>query len=453
MTGPRRAALVLHALLCLGLSRPAYRALEALSADLLCARWDARAEADLAALARDGLPATREALAPAAVVDVGPALASLCDGLRLTPEEAEAVALDVRWRDRPELLIEPGQAPPDEEREDERRLLRPTRYPASRHRELVGAALRRLEPRLAALDALLAGGGGGWVVPLPPPRQRRPRVAPLPLALFDLSLLVGRQPWRGLARKLRLGASRDDSSWPGLHLGDAVAYNAAYRVERLLPAVPLDPGAQGDLERALAALDRPDSIARCLRADLALGLERATPDEPGSLATERLLGPGDFYRWHAGWRKRRVYHEDRARWVDLVARATRAALLPSVPRQRAALEALEAEASESLLSPVRRALWIPCSAWVERHARALARARLARMGLALARAAGGGRLPDEAPLVLDDPYAPGRPLAWRRTGARTGLLWSVGQDGQDDGGVQEDGVRGDVTFTVGLPAE
>lgn len=68
--------------------------------------------------------------------------------------------------------------------------------------------------------------------------------------------------------------------------------------------------------------------------------------------------------------------------------------------------------------------------------RTIALLRMARAALALGVAAGDGDLPQALPpdAALPDPFAsPPAPLRWRRTGPRSGLLWSVGPEGQDDG--------------------
>jgi hypothetical protein len=59
------------------------------------------------------------------------------------------------------------------------------------------------------------------------------------------------------------------------------------------------------------------------------------------------------------------------------------------------------------------------------------RLRLLRMALALAATK---ELPEKAPLELDDPFAPGQKIHWRRIDSKRGRLWSVGVDGKDDGG-------------------
>jgi hypothetical protein len=86
------------------------------------------------------------------------------------------------------------------------------------------------------------------------------------------------------------------------------------------------------------------------------------------------------------------------------------------------------------------------------------RLRLARSGLRLA---GGGSLPVRAPEWLpQDLFDPAAgPLRYRRLDARRALIWSVGTDGQDDGGTAPDPESGsyvgeegtDVVFRIELP--
>jgi hypothetical protein len=55
--------------------------------------------------------------------------------------------------------------------------------------------------------------------------------------------------------------------------------------------------------------------------------------------------------------------------------------------------------------------------------------------------------------VIDDPFAPGNPIRYRKLGNGRFLLWSVGPDGKDDGGVPnlyESGVSANAKGDIAL---
>lgn len=451
-----RRALAVLALVVVGLAGAAW-ALSDRVVDALCARWDAQVEAELAALAAEGLAVTEEALAPPPGADDGrPALAGVIEAARLSPVEREALALDLQWRQR-STLVEPGQPapPPEGEGAPERRVLVPVRYEASRHRALVASLLARIDALTPALDSALASGA--WrVAPLggSPPRTR------------DLAQLLelrqrsrgGPGRWRDLAREARLAAARLDHGLEALHARDTAASTLSSRLAWLLSEEPLEPGSARALDASLQALDQPDAMSRALRVGALRALRRATPDDRGLILVSARVHAGHSYR-RRHWQLivRPAYHLHRARWLLLEARAIRATHLAPRPRLRAALEEVEAEQREEPANALMSTSSTPYSPWVERATGSIARARLARMALALALAAGDGPLPDVAPLSLEDPFTdPPRPLAWRCTGRRTGVLSSVDVDGQDDGAavptLDGDGLlRGDLLMQVALP--
>jgi uncharacterized iron-regulated membrane protein len=150
-----------------------------------------------------------------------------------------------------------------------------------------------------------------------------------------------------------------------------------------------------------------------------------------------LRGELDSYRWHMSRVQSLAaypYHESRARWADFEAEGRQPTgiltrlLLPSLTRVGA------------------------------NTARAEARSRLADLAVAVARHRlkhGGypAKLddlgPESAPLLVVDPFD-GQPL--RMIQADGGLvLYSVGPDGQDDGGREFDqqAKTGDITFCLG----
>jgi hypothetical protein len=208
------------------------------------------------------------------------------------------------------------------------------------------------------------------------------------------------------------------------------------------PITPIDASL---IDRELQALEDPRVFVNAERHELAAVLERFPPTDAGLDALEKAVASGDEYDLGAERAQRvrelmkypRLYRkliflDDRARFAALAIEILDALSKPTAEMRR---RAAELQSKLDHLDPPRTPLTTTQIVAMQRLASWAAevpvRLRLVRMALALAATK---ELPEKAPLELDDPFAPGQKIHWRRIDSKHGRLWSVGVDGKDDGG-------------------
>ncbi len=231
----------------------------------------------------------------------------------------------------------------------------------------------------------------------------------------------------------------------------------------------IEPADAKTLDKALQRVHRPELLIDIERAELAEILAKFSPDTPGLAALEKeVTAPIDDFmiRGELGERaeqvkdfvkrprvlRKLVLLEDRARLIDLSLELFEALSMP--PREmrtrmaeiRRRVEELEPARAPILTTQL--VLWRWRVSWA---AELPVRVLLLRAALAVA---ARHECPEKLPLELDDPFAPGQKLRWRRESARKGTIWSVGPDGVDDGGVRTrlwDAHGFDVVLELELP--
>jgi hypothetical protein len=435
----------------------------------LGARWDRQAREHIAALEREGLAVTPEALSPRPAVDAAPLMEEVLAALVLSDAEREALLREDSWRGDPKAWMDPRAPEPDVDAQAEPGAPMwdaPTAYRPAEHDAIVSRLLTRLDAITPTLDRALESDG--WLLPVTsldaPPNYSA--VIDLKDLLYVRGAVRGRDShWRDMARVGRLIAIMRDPTLIGALSSASWGGSVAHRIETALALAPVDAAAARSLTASLAALERPDALSVGLRADLLRTLDHFAPDGEGFTLFEKEIRLGDALRLDGaaspGVRSVRplrflAYLEDRPRWARLQSVAARAALLPRLEAKRR-LEELKAEASALGEQAPISARLLPSPSSVDRIAEGWADTRMARMALELALAADGGDLAETAPLQLPDPFTdPPAALRWRRDAPRSGTLWSVGSDQVDDGGSEEldadTGKRRDLVLRVALPA-
>jgi len=210
-----------------------------------------------------------------------------------------------------------------------------------------------------------------------------------------------------------------------------------------------------------------------IRADLSAMedpslMQRATVDEFlwGLAVLDALLGD----KAAEGWLSARGYTMDEAPGLlGFPVRHDRAAYVSWYARELRYLGASSLAEAKRLSPPLeeRPSTWSPFGPallgphfsllGIQRDFEDRAQLRLALVALDLA--AKGGDLPETLPTPPADPCSPDQAVRWRRDTGRSGLLWSVGADGEDHGGARpgepvatwewESGA--DVVFRLTLP--
>lgn len=192
------------------------------------------------------------------------------------------------------------------------------------------------------------------------------------------------------------------------------------------------PAHPADLAATLERLEDVEGLALACRGELARNLSISRRLTDGGLAAAPELGVQD-----TGQRlDRTALLRDQAALLRIHGPVLRAAAAGRLDEllviARSAAYELRRSRAEPL--PVTQVLGSGTDRFVERTLVTVAALRMARAALALGATRGElpGALPRDA--ALTDPFAsPPAPLRWRRTGPRSGLLWSVGPQGQDDG--------------------
>jgi len=319
-----------------------------------------------------------------------------------------------------------------------------------------GVLARRLDGLDAGLEAVLASDGlavdfGHADLPLllaPEDFERRvPPVEQVPAPLRELLCLLHLVDAR-LERALADGDAA--GAWRQLHdlarLVDLVdaprvacwrhrarwSHKVADRTAELVSLVP-PPGDEADaVAEVLGAAEWRPALARALRGDVAAGLtplyDAIATGDPEDLAP--------FARHAPNVVAAQVEAASASGLLQLLRASRDRAAGRALCEQAIAAAAGEADLREALAAltapPAVEPGWL--AATLARDLRGLlleelelrAHLRLARQALGVA---GAEALPASLPELLEDPFAPGETLAWRRRSERFGYLFSRGEDG------------------------
>jgi hypothetical protein len=198
-------------------------------------------------------------------------------------------------------------------------------------------------------------------------------------------------------------------------------------VELLRLGAPPGDARRGRLLASLQALEEREGYTLCMRGELEMALT-SLPEEADRFL-EKTVPKADRPPIPA-FAMGPVYARWRADLVLLYGQLIRASTLPD-HQVGPALAAVEASAPSS--SMLVQLLFPSVSTSFSKEAQARTQLRLAQLALRLTE---GGELPPKAPPTLPrDPWLnDGAPLRYRRDGPKSGRIWSVGPDGTDDGG-------------------
>jgi hypothetical protein len=395
-------------------------------------RYDAAVNAELAALASEGL-SPPDAPGPPAV-NVGPAFAKCADAIGdLGSAEDDPTFNETNFIDLPELWAELAA--------DSEKL--------AAHERSLSAVLAKFHGALPDLDTALANEriavetDRSSDFPSVSAMTESRRVLDVLRARIAHDVRLGRPAdgWPDVERLLRIAGAFDDQRFLlGFLIEVAYVSTACRQLQMLLARAPVpEAGLAERIDRLLERLDHP-RVRAAVRGELDEFL-RAVPPDGGKLleapaAKPSGLTPPGMTTWARLPRplRRVTLLRDRARTAQLFAETVRALDQPfatALPR----IDAIEADgaASSAWSSPIAGTVFgggvMKKTALKEIGLRADVRST--RVILAAARAG----VPEKSPLALEDPMVPGRPLGYRRTGRKV-LVWSVGIDGVDDGGAR-----------------
>ncbi len=272
--------------------------------------------------------------------------------------------------------------------------------------------------------------------------------------------------WDDLIRYARLAELLDDPSLIGFLVRKAMTGVLVDATEQLLArGLPSDEQADrlgAHLERLERATE--EGYARALRTELATALlifdgligDRDLDEETRrSLSAEGLTTQVPIFS--------RLLLADRRAYVTILGRAIRAtAAGGDLATAERALGEIDDEVEQlGVMTPITRLLLPALFASHRKRYQGLAELRLARAGLAFALAGRDANLPSRPGEVTTieiarDPFSRlAEPLRYQRIDERRALLWSVGEDGDDDRGREPDfdaidDEDGDIVFEIEL---
>ena len=224
-------------------------------------------------------------------------------------------------------------------------------------------------------------------------------------------------------------------------------------LERVLTRTQLGPNQLANVSSALAAVEASLAIDHVLLGEFAWNNDafseiRQGKEPVGELLTMDFKGDSHYLGWSGlllafVYRLAGIEEFDQLNYLRLGSRAILIAREP-FPGQLRALNSFEERAREvSSLLPLSRLYCHLSCQYLRLDARFIARLRTAEAGLSVeSYRSVHGQLPDSLPATFSDPFD-GQPLRYKKL-AKGYVVYSVGEDGKDDGGDENK----DITFTV-----
>lgn len=408
------------------------------------ARWAGAEASSLQALSDEGLGVSPAELAPAPPTNGADALRAAFAVLeRIDPERRVALsdAMDIYGGD---LALASGS--PDLGRAAQARR--------------VEEVLAEGAPLLPHLDEALRADAVcfelDWAAGYNAPQEHLMPLKELAWFLIARALVAQEagQPgpaWGAIDRLVALCGRTRDPTLLGRLVREAVLGMAVNAIERLLElGPPPDAPARKRLAAGLIAAERGQPFHVALRCELALALaslDARTPEGQAALFGTSL--DATWFRYLPSFVADAWFAKERAALARRMRRVIEAA--QGAPRevQRALTALPPARLEDGVLAVLLEPAYRTAHA---KELNGLARLRLARLLLDLA---AEDALPESAPDGYPDPWLGDETaLRYRRESDRRAVVWSVGEDGVDDGGAPREADREtwDLPLTLELPA-